>query len=77
MRMFVSWRKWHDAAIVLRDGTDFTFGRDDDIAIPVSFVASPLAGFINGANLRVDGGGVQTVNQAFRRWRPGPNLKVN
>jgi NAD(P)-dependent dehydrogenase (short-subunit alcohol dehydrogenase family) len=37
-------------------------GRVDDIATLVSFIASPLAGFINGANLRVDGGSVQTVN---------------
>jgi NAD(P)-dependent dehydrogenase (short-subunit alcohol dehydrogenase family) len=37
-------------------------GRIDDIATLVAFVASPLAGFINGANLRVDGGAVQSVN---------------
>lgn len=37
-------------------------GRIDDIATLVAFVASPLAGFINGANLRVDGGVVQSVN---------------
>ena len=37
-------------------------GRIDDIAALVAFVASPLAGFINGANLRVDGGVAQSVN---------------
>jgi 3-oxoacyl-[acyl-carrier protein] reductase len=37
-------------------------GRIDDIATLVAFVASPLAGFINGANFRVDGGVVQSVN---------------
>ena len=37
-------------------------GRVDDIASAVAFLASPLAGFINGANLRVDGGSAQSVN---------------
>jgi 3-oxoacyl-[acyl-carrier protein] reductase len=37
-------------------------GRIDDIATLVAFIASPLASFINGANFRVDGGSVQSVN---------------
>ncbi|HJY89537.1 MAG TPA: SDR family oxidoreductase [Candidatus Acidoferrum sp.] len=37
-------------------------GRVDDIANAVAFLVSPVAGFINGANLRVDGGSVQSVN---------------
>jgi len=37
-------------------------GRVDDVGTLVAFVASPLADFINGANLRVDGGVVQSVN---------------
>ncbi len=38
------------------------FGRVEEVAALVTFVASPLAGFINGANLRIDGGVVPTIN---------------
>ncbi len=37
-------------------------GRPEDIATAVTFLASPLTGFINGADLRIDGGTVPTVN---------------
>jgi 3-oxoacyl-[acyl-carrier protein] reductase len=37
-------------------------GRIEEVANLVAFVASPLSGFINGANLRVDGGYVTAIN---------------
>lgn len=37
-------------------------GRVEDIAHAVCMIASPGAGFMTGANIRVDGGQVQTVN---------------
>jgi NAD(P)-dependent dehydrogenase (short-subunit alcohol dehydrogenase family) len=37
-------------------------GRTEEVAAAVAFFASPLADYVNGANLRVDGGYVATVN---------------
>lgn len=37
-------------------------GRADDVAAVVTFLASPLSGFVNGANYRVDGGSTTVVN---------------
>ena len=36
-------------------------GRPEEVADLVAFVASPLAGYINGANLRIDGGSTAVV----------------
>lgn len=38
------------------------YGRPEEIGTLVAFLASPLAGFVNGANYRIDGGQVQSVN---------------
>lgn len=36
-------------------------GRPEEVADLVAFVASPLAGYINGANLRIDGGSTAVI----------------
>jgi 3-oxoacyl-[acyl-carrier protein] reductase len=38
------------------------FGTAEEVAAAVAFLASPLASFITGANLRVDGGFVASIN---------------
>jgi 3-oxoacyl-[acyl-carrier protein] reductase len=37
-------------------------GRVEDIATMVTFLASPLTDFVNGANIRVDGGVTKSIN---------------
>jgi NAD(P)-dependent dehydrogenase (short-subunit alcohol dehydrogenase family) len=37
-------------------------GRPEDIAAAVVYLASPLADYVSGAVLRVDGGTIRSVN---------------
>jgi 3-oxoacyl-[acyl-carrier protein] reductase len=37
-------------------------GTADEVAVAIAFLASPLAGYIHGSNLRVDGGYVTAIN---------------
>lgn len=51
----------HILADVLPNPTG-SLGTVQEVADLVAFVASPLAGYINGANLRIDGGSTHAIN---------------
>ncbi len=58
--------RWEDIeASVLREVLDNPtgrLGRPEDVAVLAAFLASPLAGYVNGANYRVDGGSTAVIN---------------
>jgi 3-oxoacyl-[acyl-carrier protein] reductase len=68
MRGLAAQNGWGDdwetdiAPKVIADLSVNRIGRVEDIANAVTFLASPLADFIDGANLRVDGGRVTAIN---------------
>jgi NAD(P)-dependent dehydrogenase (short-subunit alcohol dehydrogenase family) len=37
-------------------------GKPDDVVNLVTFIASPLSGYVNGANYSVDGGSTVSIN---------------
>ena len=47
---------------VLRSHLVLRLGKVTEVADLVAFIASPRAGYIHGANLRVDGGLVSSIN---------------
>jgi NAD(P)-dependent dehydrogenase (short-subunit alcohol dehydrogenase family) len=47
---------------MLSDKSVGRLGRVEEVADLVAFVSSPLADYINGANLRIDGGKSPSVN---------------
>ena len=53
-------RRWFED--VLSDKTVKRLGRVEEVANLVAFIASPLADYINGASLRIDGGTSPSVN---------------
>jgi NAD(P)-dependent dehydrogenase (short-subunit alcohol dehydrogenase family) len=53
-------RRWFED--MLSDKTVKRLGRVEEVANLVAFVASPLSDYINGANLRIDGGKSPSVN---------------
>jgi NAD(P)-dependent dehydrogenase (short-subunit alcohol dehydrogenase family) len=67
LRDFAAKRGWDDiqqAADYVLKGTGQTvlrIGRPEDVAGAVAYLASPVADFINGVNIHVDGGGTANI----------------
>ncbi|OLB80121.1 MAG: short-chain dehydrogenase [Actinobacteria bacterium 13_2_20CM_2_71_6] len=58
-----SWPDIEEAVLrEVLDNPTGRLGRPADVADLVAYLVSPLAGYVNGANLRVDGGSTATVN---------------
>jgi NAD(P)-dependent dehydrogenase (short-subunit alcohol dehydrogenase family) len=67
LRDFAAKREWDDiqqAADYILKGTGQTvlrIGQPDDIACAVAYLASPVADFVNGVNMHLDGGGTANI----------------
>ncbi|WP_291713459.1 SDR family oxidoreductase, partial [Bradyrhizobium sp.] len=53
-------RRWFED--ILGDRTLKRLGRPEEVADLVAFVVSPLAEYVNGTNLRIDGGKSPSIN---------------
>jgi 3-oxoacyl-[acyl-carrier protein] reductase len=68
-RLEASKRRWGDdwpaieqhVLAEILDNPVGRLGRPEEVADLVAFVASPLSGYINGANLRIDGGSTAVI----------------
>ncbi len=67
LRKFAAKRGWDDiqqAADYILKGTGQTvlrIGQPEDIACAVAYLASPVADFVNGVNMHLDGGGTANI----------------
>jgi NAD(P)-dependent dehydrogenase (short-subunit alcohol dehydrogenase family) len=67
LRAFADKRGWDDvqqAADYILKGTGQTvlrIGRPEDVANAVAYLASPVADFVNGVNIHMDGGGTANI----------------
>jgi len=67
LRAFADKRGWDDvqqAADYILKGTGQTvlrIGRPEDVANAVAYLASPIADFVNGVNIHMDGGGTANI----------------